>query len=77
MSKRVAGITCPRCLGFCYELADGTMSKHKTKNFVMGQKRAGRIRETCVYSNGTWQDAKDKIPPWKRRMLDDDTSEAQ
>lgn len=70
MSKRVAGITCPRCGGFCYELADGTMSDHKTDQFIFGQKRHGRIRERCVYGGGTYQDANNKITPLKRKMID-------
>jgi hypothetical protein len=64
------GVICPSCKQPCRELANGTLSEHKTQFYVSGQPRGGRLRERCPYSGGTWQDAKDGITPLKRRRLD-------
>lgn len=70
--KRVrAGVTCPACGQGCYEYTDWTLSEHKTPYFVPGQPPGGKVRERCVYSGGTWADAKAKITPWRRKVLDD------
>ena len=63
-------MTCPACKQPCRELKSGVLSEHKTPFYVLGQARGGRVRERCPYSGGTWQDAKDKITPLRRRRLD-------
>lgn len=69
-ARRVAGITCPRCKQFCYELSDGTISFHQTDQYVPGQSHRGRRKENCPYGGGTRKDAKNKITPLRRRILD-------
>lgn len=64
------GTTCPGCQQPCRELNNGKLSEHKTANYVCGQRPGGRLRERCVYSGGTWQDARDRISPLRRSMLD-------
>lgn len=61
---------CPGCGQVCRELKTGVLSEHRTQFYVCGQRPGGRIRERCVYSGGTWRDAKDRISPLRRRLLD-------
>jgi hypothetical protein len=63
-------LTCPGCGQLCYERRDGKLSEHKTAFYVPGQRPGGRIRERCYYSGGTWQDARDRISPLRRGLLD-------
>lgn len=68
--RRQAGVTCPRCHTFCYELSNGTLSEHKTDRILPGQPPRRAVRERCVYSGGTWIDAKLRITPLQRQVLD-------
>lgn len=63
------GVTCPGCGQFCYQRNNGMLSEHKTANYVLGQARGGRRKERCVYSGGTWEDAKAKITPLRRMQM--------
>lgn len=63
-------VICPGCGQPCRALKNGKMSEHKTANYVAGQRRGGRIRERCVYSGGTFHDARLRISPLRRAMLD-------
>lgn len=61
---------CPRCGRHCRIGKGGKMSEHKTDNYALGQHPNGRVRERCVYSGGTLQDARDKITTLRRAMID-------
>jgi hypothetical protein len=60
---------CPVCHQPC-SFRGERISEHRTDMFVLGQPRGGRRRERCVYSGGTWADAKLRVTPLARRMLD-------
>ena len=61
------GTTCPRCGRVVRVLPGDRLAEHKTDNYVVGQVR---FKERCVYSDGTIQDAIDRITPLARKMLD-------
>lgn len=58
------GGMCPACGQPC-RLYGERLGEHRTEFYVLG----GRRRERCVYSGGTWADAKVRVPPFARRML--------
>lgn len=65
------GLICPACGEPCYEYTNGKLSEHKTDNFVPGQRAGGRVRERCIYSDGTWDDARKHVTPLRRKMIDE------
>ena len=60
---------CPACKQPCTFRGE-IIGEHRTEMYALGQPRGGRVRERCVYSGGTWADAKLRVPPRARRMLD-------
>lgn len=69
MRRAAGGGTCPVCRQPC-RLYGERIGEHKTDMYALGQARGGRVRERCVYSGGTWSDAKLRVSPLVRRMLD-------
>lgn len=63
--RRIAHVICGGCGAGCWELNTGVLSEHRT-----GMYTESGARERCIYSGGTWADARTKITPRQRVRLD-------